>query len=56
MNRRQRFTKRLRAAIQSTEGLGVYTDRRFLSDYENYLESRLGIFLPDESVPLETRS
>lgn len=56
MNRRQRFTKRLRAAIQSTEGLGIYTDRRFLSDYEDYLESRLGIFLSDESVPLETRS
>jgi len=56
MNRRQRFTKRLRAAIQSTEGLGIYTDRRFLSDYEDYLESRLGIFLSNESVPLETRS
>ena len=56
MNRRQRFTQRLRAAIQTTEGLGVYTKRRFQSEYEAYLESRVGNFLTDESVPLETRS
>ncbi len=56
MNRRQRFTERLRAAIRTSEGLKVYTERRFLSDYEDYLESRLGNFLSDESVPLEIRS
>ncbi|HBK80325.1 MAG TPA: hypothetical protein DDZ83_11775 [Nitrospinae bacterium] len=56
MNRRQRFTERLRAAIRTSEGLKVYTKRRFLSDYEDYLESRMGNFLSDESVPLETRS
>ena len=56
LNRRQRFTNKIMDSIQASEDLEIFTQRRFLTEYDDFLETRLGDYLSDESVPLEARS
>ncbi len=56
LNRHQRVTDEIRAAIKPSSGSSIYTKRCHLIDYENYLESRVSAILSDESIPLEKRS
>lgn len=56
LNRNQRFTGKIKAAIDHLPGSRVFTKARYVFEYDDYVESRVGAVLSDESIPLERRS